>query len=75
MEESGGQLIAELETHRPELVIFTFTKTAQVLFGAFGGNGFVPDYGSAWALVWVFMRALFACISLTLLSLGGTWHR
>ena len=37
-----GQLIAKLETHRPELVIFTFKKTAQVLFGAFGGNGFVP---------------------------------
>ena len=36
------QLLAKLETHRPQLVIFMFKKTAQVLFGSFGGNGFVP---------------------------------
>lgn len=35
-------LAAKLAEHKPELVIFTFKKTAQTLFGAFAGNGFVP---------------------------------
>jgi TDG/mug DNA glycosylase family protein len=36
------QLRDKLGTYRPELVIFTFKKTAEVLFGKFPGNGFVP---------------------------------
>ena len=35
-------LLAKLATYRPPLVIFTFKKTAQVLFGDFAGTGFVP---------------------------------
>jgi len=39
----GRELLkAKLAEHEPELVIFTFKKTAQTLFGAFAGNGFVP---------------------------------
>jgi double-stranded uracil-DNA glycosylase len=37
------RLRSKLETFQPELVIFTFKKTAQVLFGPFSGNGFRPD--------------------------------
>lgn len=41
--EHGRELLeAKLAEHRPELVIFTFKKTGQVLFGSFAGNGFVP---------------------------------
>lgn len=35
-------LLAKLEEHEPHLVIFTFKKTAEVLFGKFAGNGFAP---------------------------------
>lgn len=41
--EYGKHLLVEkLEHFSPELVIFTFKKTATVLFGPFDGNGFVP---------------------------------
>jgi TDG/mug DNA glycosylase family protein len=40
--EYGKQLLAgKLIEYCPELVIFTFKKTAEVLFGKFAGNGFV----------------------------------
>jgi hypothetical protein len=39
--------------HRPELVIFTFKKTAQVLVGSFSGNGFVPGLRLAHSDVFV----------------------
>lgn len=35
------QLVAKLEEHQPELVVFAFKKPAEVLFGPFAGNGFV----------------------------------
>ena len=39
----GRELLeAKLAEHKPELVIFTFKKTAETLFGSFAGNGFVP---------------------------------
>ncbi len=42
--EHGQNLLeAKLEANRPELVIFTFKKAAESLFGSFSGNGFVPD--------------------------------
>jgi len=41
-EHGKAQLHAKLDTLRPSLVIFTFKKTAEVLFGKFAGNGFVP---------------------------------
>lgn len=34
-------LLAKLAEHRPELVIFTYKKTATTLFGQFPGNGFL----------------------------------
>jgi TDG/mug DNA glycosylase family protein len=34
-------LIGKLETVRPGLVLFTFKKTANVIFGSFGGYGFM----------------------------------
>lgn len=38
----GRELLeAKLVHHKPELIIFTFKKTAQTLFGSFDGNGFV----------------------------------
>jgi TDG/mug DNA glycosylase family protein len=41
--EHGRELLrAKLLKQQPELVIFTFKKTARVLFGDFAGNGFVP---------------------------------
>lgn len=36
------RLLEKLEENRPGLVIFTFKKTAEALFGKFSGNGFVP---------------------------------
>jgi hypothetical protein len=40
--EAGKVLLgAKFEHHRPELIIFTFKKTATVLCGRFAGNGFV----------------------------------
>ncbi len=39
----GRELLrGKLTEHKPELIIFTYTKTAQTLFGSFAGNGFVP---------------------------------
>ena len=52
-EHGRQQLVDKLETHRPGLVIFTFKKTAQVLFGSFHGNGFVPDLRLAHSDVFV----------------------
>ena len=41
--EHGRQMLeAKLGRVRPRVVIFTFKKTAEVLFGRFPGNGFVP---------------------------------
>jgi TDG/mug DNA glycosylase family protein len=40
-EHGRGLLERKLRRHQPELLIFTFKKTAQVLFGSFAGNGFV----------------------------------
>jgi TDG/mug DNA glycosylase family protein len=41
--EHGREVLeAKLGRFRPQLVIFTFKRTAQVLFGRFSGNGFVP---------------------------------
>jgi double-stranded uracil-DNA glycosylase len=40
--EHGQELLeAKLAAHRPGLVIFTFKKAAESLFGSFVGNGFV----------------------------------
>lgn len=40
--EHGRELLAaKLGEHSPKLVIFTFKKSAQALFGSFAGNGFV----------------------------------
>lgn len=36
------RLRAVLEKNKPSLVIFTFKKTAEVMFGKFAGNGFIP---------------------------------
>lgn len=40
-EHGKRQLLEKLERYRPDLVIFTFKKTAQVLVGAFAGNGII----------------------------------
>jgi TDG/mug DNA glycosylase family protein len=40
--EHGRQILSDkIEQHRPELVIFTFKKTAEVLLGPIAGNGFI----------------------------------
>lgn len=50
----GRELLeAKLSEHKPELLIFTFKKTARVLFGPFDGNGFVPGLELAGARVFV----------------------
>ena len=46
-------LLEKLERHRPELVIFTYKKTAEVLFGSFRGNGFLPGLRVAGTEVFV----------------------
>jgi len=52
--EHGQNLFeAKLEAHRPELVIFTFKKAAESLFGSFSGNGFVPGLRLAHSEVFV----------------------
>lgn len=48
-----GLLEAKLAEHNPELVIFTFKKTAQTLFGPFAGNGFLPGLELAHSEVFV----------------------
>jgi TDG/mug DNA glycosylase family protein len=40
----GRELLeAKLKRFRPNLVIFTYKKTAEILFGTFAGNGFTPS--------------------------------
>lgn len=40
----GRQVLeVKLREHRPPITIFTFKKTAQVLFGKLDGNGFLAD--------------------------------
>jgi len=46
-------LLAKLESYRPQLVIFTFKKTANVVFGGFAGNGFIPGLRLAASEVFV----------------------
>jgi double-stranded uracil-DNA glycosylase len=41
-EHGRSKLEEKLRTHSPELVIFTFKKAAESLFGLFLGNGFDP---------------------------------
>jgi hypothetical protein len=36
-------LLSNLEAVRPEIVVFTFKKTANVIFGGIAGNGFVNE--------------------------------
>jgi TDG/mug DNA glycosylase family protein len=36
-------LVSKLEAMQPEIVLFTFKKTATVIFGRFAGNGFVGE--------------------------------
>jgi TDG/mug DNA glycosylase family protein len=50
----GRELLeAKLDRCRPDLVIFTFKKTAEALFGKFTGNGFMPDLRLAHSDVFV----------------------
>jgi double-stranded uracil-DNA glycosylase len=52
--EHGKQLLAgKLTERRPELMIFTFKKTAEVLFGKFAGNGFVDGLHLAHSEVFI----------------------
>ncbi len=46
-------LEAKLDQFRPRLLIFTFKKTAEILFGKFPGNGFMPDLRLAYTDVFV----------------------
>jgi hypothetical protein len=46
-------LESKLNTLKPGLVIFTFKKSAEVMFGRFRGNGFEPDLNIAGADVFV----------------------
>jgi double-stranded uracil-DNA glycosylase len=42
--EHGRQiLLAKIAAHEPKLVIFTFKKTAEALFGPIAGNGFIDS--------------------------------
>jgi TDG/mug DNA glycosylase family protein len=54
-EYSHGRELLELKLleHRPQLIVFTFKKTATILFGAFQGNGFVPGLSFARSEVFV----------------------
>ncbi|HUG64301.1 MAG TPA: hypothetical protein VMK83_03715 [Gaiellaceae bacterium] len=41
--EHGRELLRrKIETSQPQLVVFTFKKTAEVLFGKFAGSGRIP---------------------------------
>jgi TDG/mug DNA glycosylase family protein len=40
-EHGRGLLTAKIERYTPRLLIFSFKKTAETLFGSFSGNGFV----------------------------------
>ncbi len=42
-EHGRGLLEAKLEHYRPELVIFTYKRAAEGLFGSFVGNGFIAS--------------------------------
>jgi TDG/mug DNA glycosylase family protein len=52
-EHGQGLLEAKLAKYRPQLVIFTFKKAAQTLFGSFAGNGFMPGLKVARSEVFV----------------------
>jgi len=46
-------LCAKMQAVQPRLVIFTFKKTAEVLFGPIAGNGRIRDRGLAGAPIFV----------------------
>lgn len=46
-------LVSKIETVAPLLVIFTFKKTAEVLFGPFSGNGLIAEFELGGARVFV----------------------
>ncbi len=48
-----GLLEGKLGQYKPDLVIFTFKKTAQTLFGSFAGNGFLAGLKLAHSEVFV----------------------
>ena len=52
-EHGKDLLVTKLNLAKPRLVIFTFKKTAEVLFGPIVGNGFIPDLALAGAPVFV----------------------
>jgi double-stranded uracil-DNA glycosylase len=50
----GAELLrAKLTVYEPQLVIFTFKQTAEMLLGNFAGNGFVPGLKLARSEVFV----------------------
>jgi double-stranded uracil-DNA glycosylase len=68
-------LISKLETVQPEIVLFTFKKTATVIFGAFAGCGFVGKTlagGEAFVMPGPYERADRA--GLVLDRLAARWH-
>jgi double-stranded uracil-DNA glycosylase len=75
--EHGRELLAsKLAAHRPRLVIFTYKKTAEVLFGRFAGNGFVPGLRLVQSEVFVMPGPYesLASAQTTMRTLAGRWR-
>jgi TDG/mug DNA glycosylase family protein len=71
------RLLDKLDRYRPALVIFTFKKTAKVLFGEFPGIGFVPGFKLSQSRVFV-MPSPYETVdkaSAAVASLRQTWKR
>jgi TDG/mug DNA glycosylase family protein len=75
--QGRAALIEKLERVRPELVIFTFKQSAEVLLGPFKGHGFLPDRRLGGIEVFV-MPGPFAKsddVDRALRALGDWWRR
>jgi double-stranded uracil-DNA glycosylase len=73
----GAELLhSKLSEHRPELVIFTFKRTAEALFGTFRGNGFVDGLFLDHSDVFVMPGPMESTktAEATLRGLAARWH-
>ena len=69
-------LVSKLEAVKPEIVLFTFKKTASIIFGAFAAYGFVGKTlagGEVFVMPGPYERA--DRVSATLDELGSRWRR
>jgi TDG/mug DNA glycosylase family protein len=75
LEYGKSLLMSKLETVQPAIIVFTFKKTATVMFGSFGGYGFIGKTladGEAFVMPGPYERA--DRVAPVLAELGARWR-